>query len=118
MIFNAITQLKQRTGDKPVLRVMGYDTMESKYSEVIQKLYSEIGFAITNTRATGDITLAVARPNMTILPKVLDMVDWHFMLTKEGDTLLFQGIKPRTSLYGVECDLSAGYPKAKLVLMM
>jgi hypothetical protein len=98
--------------------VMGFDTMESRYSDAIQKLYNEIGFAITNTRAAGDVSLSVARPNMTILPKVLDMVDWHFGLTKEGDTLLFQSIKPKSSLYGVELDFSEGYPKAKLVRMM
>ena len=91
--------------------------MESKYSEVTQKLYNEIGFAIQRTRASGAVTVAVARPNMTILPKVLDMVDWHFNLTKVNDTLLLQGIKPQTVLCAVRCDVSKGYPKARLVLM-
>lgn len=118
VLFNTLTQLKQPRRDKPALRVMGYDTMESKYSTVIEKFYNEVGFAIMSTRASGDLTLAVARPNMSILAKVLDMVDWHFSLTKEDDTLLFQGIKPYTPLYAVECDVSEGYPRAKLVIMI
>jgi hypothetical protein len=94
MLINTLAELNRRTGDMPVLRVMGYDTMESKYSEVIPKLYNEIGSAVLRTRAAGDVTIAVARPNLELLPKVLDMVDWHFKLTKVHDTLLFQSIKP------------------------
>jgi KaiC/GvpD/RAD55 family RecA-like ATPase len=118
ILFAALSELKRLTGEKPVLGVMGYDTMESKYSDVPDKLYNEIGFAIMRTRSSGDITFAVGKPNMTILPKILDMVDWHFYLTRENGTLLFQGIKPGTALYGVEVDVSGGCPKAKLVLMM
>jgi hypothetical protein len=118
ILFTALSELKRLTGDKPVLRVMGYDTMESKYSNVPEKFYNEIGVAMKRTRSSGDVTLAVGRPNMTILPKILDMVDWHFYLTSENGTLLFQGIKPETALYGVEVDVSGGCPKAKLVLMM
>jgi KaiC/GvpD/RAD55 family RecA-like ATPase len=117
ILFNTLTELKNQTGDNPVLRVIGFDTMDSKYSGVTQKLYNEIGFAIERTRASGCVTFGVARPNMTILAKVLDMVDWQFYLTKVNDTLLFQSIKPQTILYAVICDVSKGYPKVRLVPM-
>ena len=115
MLNNTLAEIKRLTADRVALRVMGYDTMESKYSEVIPKLYNEIGSAILRTRASGDVTIGVARPNLEILPKVLDMADWHFKLTKVHDTLLFQSIKPQTIVHAVRCDVSKGYPKVKLI---
>ena len=55
---------------------------------------------------------------MGVFPKVRDMVDCIFSLTKEKGTLLVQGIKPHAALYALQCDVSEGYPKAKLVIMI
>ena len=117
MLFDTLTNLKRQTDNKPVLRLMGYDTMESKYAEVPEKLYNEIGFAIMRTRAAGDLTIGIARPKLTILPKILDMVDWHLKLWRAEGTLIFQGTKPLTPKYAVVCDTSKGYPQPKLVEM-
>ena len=114
-LYDTLAELKRLTGNKPVLRIMGYDTMESKYAEVPDKLYNEIGFAIMRTRAAGDLTIGVARPTLAMLPKVLDMVDWHFKLWKVEGTLMFQGIKPATRPFAVQCDCSEGYPRTRLV---
>lgn len=117
MLFDTVNELKRLTGDKPVLRIMGYDTMESKYAEIPEKLYNEIGFAVMRTRAAGDLSVGIARPRLGILPKILDMVDWHLKLWRTDGTLMFQGVKPLTPLYAVQCDTSKGYPRTRLVEM-
>ena len=61
ILFNALSELKRSTGDKPALRVMCYDAMENKYAAVLEKFYNEVGSAIMRTRTSGDITLGVIR---------------------------------------------------------
>ena len=117
MLFDTVNGLKRLTGDKPVLRLMGYDTMESKYAEIPEKLYNEIGFAVMRTRAAGDLSVGIARPKLGILPKILDMVDWHLKLWRKDRALMFQGVKPQTPLYAGQCDSSRGYPRTRLVEM-
>lgn len=114
-LYDTLAELKRLSDNKPVLRIMGYDTMESKYAEVPDKLYNEIGFAIMRTRAAGDLTIGIARPTLSMLPKVLDMVDWHLKLWKVDGTLVFEGVKPTTRPLAVQCDCSEGYPRARLV---
>jgi KaiC/GvpD/RAD55 family RecA-like ATPase len=117
MFYDTLVELKKLTDNKPVLRVMGYDMMESKYSEIPEKLYNEIGLAIIRTRAAGDLTIGIARPNLALLPKVLDMVDRHLKLWRVNGTLMFQGIKPPTQQFAVLCDYAEGYPRTKFVEM-
>jgi hypothetical protein len=38
----------------------------------------------------------------------------HLKLLREHGCLLLYGVKPRTGLYGVEMDVSKGYPQPKL----
>jgi KaiC/GvpD/RAD55 family RecA-like ATPase len=117
MFYDTLAELKKLTDNKPVLRVMGYDMMESKYSEIPEKLYNEIGLAIIRTRAAGDLTIGIARPNLAVLPKVLDMVDRHLKLWRTNRTVVFQGVKPPTQQFAVLCDYSEGYPRTKFVEM-
>jgi len=42
------------------------------------------------------------------------MVETHLRLLREHGCLLIYGIKPRTSLYAVEMDISKGYPLPRL----
>jgi hypothetical protein len=115
MMFDTVSQLKALTDNKTTLRVVGYDNMESRYSEVLEKLYSEIAFAIMRTRASGDLTIGIARPTFSQLHKVLDMTDWHFKLSKKHDAVMLQGVKPQTPLFSVQCDSTDGYPRMRLV---
>jgi hypothetical protein len=66
------------------------------------------------TKASGYLTVGIARPTLPILPRILDMVDWHLRLTKRRKVLMFQSLKPETPLYVVSCDASKGYPRATL----
>ena len=104
----AYRELKAQTGNQPVLRNIGYDNLEASYARFPDKLLNEVGDAIAQTRSCGDITMGLARPNLSILSKVLSMVDWHIKLSKQDQVLLLQGIKPHTSIYAADCDVSQG----------
>lgn len=106
----AYRQLKTRSRSQPIARMVAYDNLESSYSRYPDKLLNEVGIAMMRTRAAGDVTLGVARATVSILPKVLGMVDWHVKLSKVNDVLLVQGIKPHTNVYSADCDVSKGYP--------
>ncbi|MGA2664656.1 MAG: ATPase domain-containing protein [Nitrososphaerales archaeon] len=112
--YEAYTALKQKTKNQPVLRSIGYDMLESSYARFPERLFNEIGIEIARTKAAGNITIGLARPTLTLLDRVLGMVDWHIRLTKKNGLLMVQGVKPQTNVYGVECDISHGYPVMKL----
>ncbi|MDA4113543.1 MAG: hypothetical protein OK474_05830 [Thaumarchaeota archaeon] len=113
----AYNKLKERTGNQPILRNIGYDNLEASYARFPEKLLNEVGDAIAQTRSRGDLSMGLARPNLSILGKVLSMVDWHIKLSKKDEVLLLQGIKPHTNIYAADCDISKGYPQMKLTLL-
>jgi hypothetical protein len=78
---------------------------------------NEVGTAIAQNRSAGDLTMALARPNLSILGNVIAMVDWHIKLSKKDGVLLLQGLKPYTNVYAVDCDVSLGYPVMTLTIL-
>jgi hypothetical protein len=62
--------------------------------------------------------MGLARPNLSLLPKVLSMVDWHIKFTKKDGLLMLQGVKPYTNLYAVDSDASSGYPVMNLTILI
>jgi len=105
--------LMEATG-KPVLTVVGYDTYESRYAEAPEKLFSEIGVQVTECKAHGNLTLAIARPGLSITRRALNMVDRHLKLIERNGSIFFYGVKPRTWLYHVNCHPTKGWPHMKL----
>lgn len=116
-MFSAIDDLKKVTEGKPVFRSIGYDTLESLYPSEPEKMFEAVGLEMMRTKGGGDLSYAIARPSFYILNKARDLVEWHFMMTRKNGLLMLQGIKPRTALYGVDCDVSRGYPFMKLRLL-
>lgn len=116
-ILSSLDKIKKETGGKPVFRSIGYNTLESHYPDQPDKLFAAVGVAMTRTKSGGDLTLAIARPSLNILDKIKDLVDWHFKMTRKHNLLMLQGMKPRTALYAVECDVSQGYPYMKLRIL-
>jgi KaiC/GvpD/RAD55 family RecA-like ATPase len=114
----AYSELKARTGNQPVLRNLGYDNLEATYARFPEKLLNEVGTSISQTRLRGDLTMGLARPDVSVLGELLSMVDWHIKLSKKNGVLLLQGIKPYTNIYAVDCDVSRGYPVMKLTVLI
>jgi KaiC/GvpD/RAD55 family RecA-like ATPase len=115
--YSEYKKLKERSGNEPIMRYIGYDNLESIYARHPEKLLNEIGTAIMRTKSGGDVTIGIAKPNFSILGKVLGMIDWHIKLFKKDEVLLIQGIKPHTNVYAADCDVSEGYPVMKLRLL-
>ena len=115
---SAYDELKARTGGQPILRNIGYDNLEASYARFPEKLLNEIGTSIVQTKTRGDLTMGLAKPNLSLLPKILSMVDWHIKFTKKDGLLMLQGVKPYTNLYAVDCDVSSGFPVMKLTILI
>ena len=99
---------------QPILNVVGYDTYESRYAEAPEKLFNEIGIQVTECKARGNLTLAIARPGLNITQRALNMVDKHLKLLERNGSIFFYGVKPRTWLYHVNCHPTRGWPHMKL----
>ncbi|MDA4122580.1 MAG: AAA family ATPase [Thaumarchaeota archaeon] len=118
LTFDAAEEiLKKRTENRPIARIIAYDTLEGEYAQEPDKLLNEIGLAMTRTRTRGDLTIAIGRPSFGLLPKVVGMVDWHIKLWKADGVLLLQGVKPSTNIYAADCDVSKGYPVLTLKML-
>jgi hypothetical protein len=114
----AYMQLKADTANQPVVRLIGYDSLEGLFARFPDALLSEVDYTVKRTRALGDLTVAVGRPGVSMMTKVLGMVDWHIKLSKMNDVLLLQGVKPHTNVYAVDCDSSRGYPVTSLSVLI
>ena len=106
-----------KTKDQPVVRSIAYDNLESSYARFPDRLLNETGLAMIRTKTHGDVTVGIARASVSILPKILGMVDWHIKLWKQNGVLLLQGIKPPTNVYAADSDVSKGYPTLKLKIL-
>ena len=69
---------------------------------------------LINLRASGNLTLAIARPGLNITQRALNMVDKHLKLVERNGCIFFYGVKPRTWLYHVNCHPTKGWPHMKL----
>jgi hypothetical protein len=116
-IFASLDDLKKVTGGKPLFRSIGYDTLETLYPTEPDKMFAAVGLAVMRTKSGEDLTYAIARPSLFIIDKLRDLVEWHFKMTKKNGLLMLQGIKPHTSLYAVECNISRGYPYMDLRIL-
>jgi KaiC/GvpD/RAD55 family RecA-like ATPase len=103
-------RLKSQTGNLPILTSTAYESIESSFAKYPEKLMTELGRSMARVRSSGDLSLGIGRPTVTILSKVMGMVDWHLKLWKTDGVLLLQGVKPYTNVYAVDCDVSKGYP--------
>jgi KaiC/GvpD/RAD55 family RecA-like ATPase len=105
-------ELMQMTG-QPVMHVAGADSLASYYDESICKnLLSQDAIWI---RKQGSLGILILKPGYTKLKTSLSSIaSVHLRLLREHGCLLLYGVKPRTGLYGVEMDVSKGYPLPKL----
>jgi len=103
---------------QPTLLLVDFATLESIYAENPERLFHTVGTDILECKAQGNLTLAVARPRLTITRRALNMVDNYIRLAERNGCIFLYGVKPRTPLYAVSDDLSEGYPVLSLKLMI
>ncbi|MGC8850213.1 MAG: ATPase domain-containing protein, partial [Candidatus Bathyarchaeia archaeon] len=99
-------ELEKSTG-KPVLAVVGLDTLTAVYGEeACMRILSLAG-----ARTLGEATVYLIKPSLKgLAEKFSPIMDIHVKLTREHGALLVYGEKPRTGLYALDLDASKGYP--------
>jgi len=105
-------ELRRRTR-KPLLHIIGVDTLIDTYGEK-EALWS-IRTGLTISRTMGDLFIALLKPGYPRVAEILGATaDVHLKVTREHGVILIYGVKPRTNLYVVEMDVSEGYPMPRL----
>jgi len=105
-------ELMQATG-QPVMHVAGADTLASYYSEsTCGKILGRDAVWIREHGSLGILLLKPGYPKLAV--RLASTATVHLKLLREHGCLLLYGVKPRTGLYGVEMDVSKGYPQPKL----
>jgi KaiC/GvpD/RAD55 family RecA-like ATPase len=105
-------RLLKETG-QPALSVSCLDTLLAYYGEEnCEKLFGQDAIRV---RERNTLAIGILKPGYKRLAEKLSgIADIHLRLTREHGCLLLYGVKPRTGLYGVEMDVSRGYPLPKL----
>jgi circadian clock protein KaiC len=104
--------LMQKTG-QPIMNIIGVDTLTSYYDESI--CVKIIGQEVIKVRKNKALSFILMKGGSDKLKRKLSPIaTTHLKLTREHGCLLLYGVKPRTGLYGVEMDVSRGYPLPKL----
>ncbi|MEM3061548.1 MAG: hypothetical protein QW265_03975 [Candidatus Bathyarchaeia archaeon] len=105
-------ELRAETG-QPSLMILGIDTLITLYGE--RQCEKILNLGITYTRRFGLSSIAIVKAGLRNLAvRLSPIADVYLRLTREHGCLLLYGIKPRTCFYGVEMDVSKGYPLPKL----
>jgi len=109
---NVVAELRRKTR-RPLLHVVGVDTLIDGYGEREALWYMRIAVAIARTM--GDLVIVLLKPGYPRAAKVLGATaDVHLKIAREHGAVLVYGVKPRTNVYALEMDTSEGYPMPKL----
>ena len=104
---------------KPVLRLIGFPTLENIYAGRLDLLLKFIGEAVAQNKLVGNFTLAVSRTDVEVTRRALDIVDWHLRLIERNGYHFVRVVKPEpTGYFAVETEASQGCPTLKLTPMV
>lgn len=110
--IGVVKALEEATG-QPILAMVGLDRLASLYGE--GACVKALSAGATKAKEFGVAALYILKPGYGHLAeKFSSIADIHLRLIREHGCLLLYGVKPRTSLYAVEVDVSRGYPLPKL----
>jgi hypothetical protein len=112
-LMDSVRELKEKTG-KPVIYYISLDTAETLWG--VKSVRKIGGMAAIRVKKERDVVIKLTEPGLTsINQKFVSLADMHLKVVRKHGSLLFYGLKPRTGLYGVEMDVSRGYPIPKLI---
>jgi len=105
-------ELRQATG-QPIISVTSVNTLANYYDEpVCEKILGQDAVRIRKLEDLGIILIKPGLGRLTV--RLSSIATTHLKLMREHGCLLLYGVKPRTSLYAVEVDVSKGYPMPNL----
>ncbi|RLG32639.1 hypothetical protein DRN98_05010, partial [Methanosarcinales archaeon] len=106
-------RLQEETGN-PVLNTVGFDVFDYIYNNK-DELLKLMSILARCTDDASSLTIAIGRDSTEEINRYLaDISDMHLKLEALSGSIVIYGIKPRTELYYMSLDVSAGYPKVKL----
>lgn len=112
-IFWNVTSELRRNTTKPVLTLVGFDTIEYIYGK--REALKILGEDIMRIRNFGDVRLNIIRPSIDIADTLRAVARTHIKVVQINGALFLYGIKPKTPLYHTKLTKKEGVLKIKLV---
>ncbi|MEM2859817.1 MAG: ATPase domain-containing protein [Candidatus Bathyarchaeia archaeon] len=97
--WNAASDFRMKRG-RPVLTIVGFDTLEYVYGE--DEVLKILGEDLAKTRNLGDVRLNIIRPECSVANHLRSLASAHIVVREICGAIFLQGIKPRTPLLNVE----------------
>jgi len=110
-IWDVISDLRKKTG-KPVLSMVGFDTMEYTYGE--REALKILGEDVVRTRNREDLRLNIIRPAVHVADQLKALSDIYLKVETVHGALFVRGIKPRTPLLNINIVTDRRYSEVKL----
>jgi KaiC/GvpD/RAD55 family RecA-like ATPase len=105
-------ELKKKTCDRPILRIVAEDTSECTYG--LQAILGVIPQSVARTAIHRDLSLAIATPHLQCTRHLAQLANIHIKVREHRGYMLVYGEKPHTDLHIAEIDTSRGAPELKL----
>jgi KaiC/GvpD/RAD55 family RecA-like ATPase len=119
LVCNRYPELKKKTKDKPTILTLDLGMCETQLtSDALDIVKSNIVKLTKIFRDNGDYIIFVDTTGYKSMLFLLNIVDLHLRLYTEEGVSFLQAIKPYNGTYGVELDVSKGYPSYKLRRMV
>ncbi|MCS7116492.1 MAG: AAA family ATPase [Nitrososphaerales archaeon] len=97
--WNVISDFRMKSG-KPVLTVVGFDTLEYVYG--LNEILKVLGEDLAKIKNLGDVRLNIVRPECAISDSLRSLATTHIIMREICGAIFLQGIKPKTPLLNVE----------------
>ncbi|MEM2319170.1 MAG: ATPase domain-containing protein [Candidatus Bathyarchaeia archaeon] len=109
--WDAVTELREN-GEKPVLTIVGYDTLEYIYEA--GKVLKILGEDIARTKNFEDLRVNIARPAIETLAHLRALAHIHLKICQVNGATLLYGVKPKTQIHNIEIKVENNIRKIKL----
>ena len=112
-LFHKIKHEVMRQSTSPLLDYIGLDSMEYNYGW--DNVGAIIGQMASITKTTENVVLAVAKHGQKITESVSHMATTHWKFENIDKSIVMIGIVPKTGMFIVQMDFSAGCPQVRLI---
>ncbi|MBS7608496.1 AAA family ATPase [Candidatus Bathyarchaeota archaeon] len=109
--WDTVTELRENT-KKPVLTIVGYDTLEYIYGE--KEALRILGEDIARIKNFEDLRVNIARPTIETINHLRALAHIHLKICQINGATLLYGVKPKTQIYNVEIKVENNVRKIRL----
>lgn len=109
--WDAVTELRE-CSKKPVLTVVGYDTLEYIYGK--RETLKILGEDIARTKNFEDLRVNIANPAMETIDHLRALAHIHLKICQANGAILLYGVKPKTQIHNIEVKVKDNVRKIKL----